>query len=151
MGPHDRLRKARIAAGYRSMAQAVRRFSWSNATYKAHELGIRNMSATVAAHYARAYRVDPAWILYGTGPGPNGAASIEVPELDQERMARALEVARRLAPLLPEPDRIETMLTAAIYALLWNADQGNPAIDDGRAVDIVAQLIQRIRAALQEP
>ena len=66
--PHDRLRAARVHAGYPSAAAAARAFGWGGETYKSHEAGTRGIKVDVAATYARALRVDPEWILYGRNP-----------------------------------------------------------------------------------
>lgn len=61
----DRLRKARADAGYASAVDAVRAFGWTPSTYYGHENGRANITRSAAIKYARAFRVDPAWLLYG--------------------------------------------------------------------------------------
>jgi len=63
----DRLRQAREAAGFENAADAARRFSWPETTYRAHENGARNFPRSKATLYARAYRVSPEWLLLGVG------------------------------------------------------------------------------------
>lgn len=69
MSMSERLRDARLAAGFASAAEACRRFGWSEGTYRHHENGTRGVPAKRAAEYGRAYRVSPEWLLYGRG-GP---------------------------------------------------------------------------------
>lgn len=45
-------------------------------TYLAHENGSRGFAEKAAAVYGRRLRVDPAWLLFGTGKGPDGETSL---------------------------------------------------------------------------
>lgn len=65
--PGDRLRAARLRAGYGKAVDAARAFGWEPPTYHAHENGTRGLTARAAEKYARAYRVQPSWLLFG-GP-----------------------------------------------------------------------------------
>lgn len=62
-----RLREARIGAGFGSASEAARRFGWTDATYRHHENGTRNVPQPKAETYARAFRVSPEWLLFGKG------------------------------------------------------------------------------------
>lgn len=66
---HERLRQARIDAGWTEAAEAARRFGWNLSTYRAHENGQNPIPRTRAPEYARAFRVSPEWLLLGTGDG----------------------------------------------------------------------------------
>ena len=61
----DRLQEARKSAGYVRPTDAANAFGWTVSTYLAHENGTRNMKPEIAEQYAKAYKADPAWILYG--------------------------------------------------------------------------------------
>lgn len=61
----DRLRDARLKAGYESAAAASARFGWKPTTYAGHENGSREFSVELAETYGRAFRVAPEWILVG--------------------------------------------------------------------------------------
>lgn len=65
-----RLRLAREAAGYDSAATAARRFNWPYGTYSGHENGSRGFPAHRAPVYARCFRVEEQWLLFGKGQGP---------------------------------------------------------------------------------
>lgn len=69
MEPNDRLRIARENANFETAADAARRFGWQIVTYRHHENGTRGFKKDAALRYARAFRVSPEWILFGTG-GP---------------------------------------------------------------------------------
>ena len=62
---NERLREARVKAGYKSPIDAARAFGWNEHTYKSHENGIRGIRPDAARKYARAFRVDVAWLLAG--------------------------------------------------------------------------------------
>lgn len=67
MEPSDRLRLARERAGFETAADAARRFDWQLVTYRHHENGTRGFKQSAAIRYARAFRVSPEWLLFGTG------------------------------------------------------------------------------------
>lgn len=60
-----RLQEARKRAGFKTAADAIRRFGWKPSTYRSHENGQTPVPPDVAKDYARAYEVSPAWLLYG--------------------------------------------------------------------------------------
>ncbi|CAO4179490.1 hypothetical protein EEDFHM_03529 [Methylorubrum populi] len=63
--PHVRLQIARKAAGYANATDAARRFGWNENTYRSHENGERGLKQSVAIKYARAFNVDPTFIILG--------------------------------------------------------------------------------------
>jgi hypothetical protein len=66
---HNRLKKARINAGYKSATAAIKACGWPNSTYRAHENGQNNFSVETAEIYAKAYGVSAAWLLVGADGG----------------------------------------------------------------------------------
>lgn len=64
----ERLRRARLHAGYKSSAAAARAFGWPTERYKSHENGGRGIKRPDIIAYARALRVDPEWLLFGRNP-----------------------------------------------------------------------------------
>lgn len=68
--PADRLRRARVAAGFETAAAAATALGVAVATYGQHENGLRGIPATKAEKYARRFRVAPEWLLYGRGEDP---------------------------------------------------------------------------------
>jgi phage repressor protein C with HTH and peptisase S24 domain len=71
----DRLKQARISAGFETATDAAASLGISPPTYAAHENGSRGISAERAARYARAFRVEPEWILYGASTPPDVPAA----------------------------------------------------------------------------
>jgi phage repressor protein C with HTH and peptisase S24 domain len=65
--PGDRLRQARLAAGLATAAEGAARAGAKYYTYVQHENGVRGIPTDKAALYARAFGVEPQWILYGKG------------------------------------------------------------------------------------
>ena len=61
----DRLKVARTAAGYDTIAGAARAFGFHKQNLADHEAGRRGIDPEMAERYARAFRVDTAWILLG--------------------------------------------------------------------------------------
>ncbi|MCB1462094.1 MAG: hypothetical protein KDJ90_06640 [Nitratireductor sp.] len=64
-----RLREARIARGFKTVAKACEFFGWNYQTYAAHENGSRGFGRAVDT-YAADLRVSKAWLLTGEGEGP---------------------------------------------------------------------------------
>ena len=66
----ERLRIARLRAGFTTGKEAAEAMGFPVSTYLAHENGSRGYPAGKAATYARKFKVPEVWLLYGTGPGP---------------------------------------------------------------------------------
>lgn len=60
---HERLRRARIDAGFKSAAAAADAFGWKISTYRHHENSTRGFGQDHAKAYGRAFNVSPAWLL----------------------------------------------------------------------------------------
>ena len=65
--PADRLKAARIAAGFSSARQAAEAMGVSADTYTQHENGTRGFPANRAQKYATFFRTTPERLLYGRG------------------------------------------------------------------------------------
>lgn len=75
----ERLKAARLAAGYETAAAAARAFGWHKQNVVDHEADRRGVDPEQAERYAKAYRVDPSWILWGGAnrkPKPTGLVPI---------------------------------------------------------------------------
>ena len=67
-GRHDRLRKARMEAGFERQRDVLSRFpDWKANTYKSNENGNAPFSFDAAKAYARAFKVRAEWLYAGTG------------------------------------------------------------------------------------
>lgn len=63
--PADRLKKARLDAGYATAVDASSTLGYNRNSYASSENGNRGITAAKAAHYAAAFGVRADWILYG--------------------------------------------------------------------------------------
>jgi hypothetical protein len=63
----ERLRHARLRAGFNRRFAAVEKFGWSYPDYVAHECGQSDLSLQSAKQYARGFGVSVEWLLYGLG------------------------------------------------------------------------------------
>lgn len=98
----DRLRSARISAGYSTAQAACDAFGWQAGAYRHHENGTRSFDIHAAKRYARAFKVNAGWLL-------------------------ALDVLRA-PPLLADAD--ETLEIAGIVqAGIWRAEVSLPQED----------------------
>lgn len=76
--PHERLRKAREAAGYPDAGSAADAMGVVRSTYFAHENGGRGLSRA-AERYAGFFGVSLDWLLRGKGPVKPGRTAAEKP------------------------------------------------------------------------
>jgi hypothetical protein len=102
--PAERLRIARLRAGYETGKEAAEALGFPVSTYLSHENGSRGISAKRAVTYARKYKIREQWLLYGVGPGPGTEQTGEAAEvinimehLDPIRRTEAVRILRVLA------------------------------------------------------
>lgn len=67
----ERLKQARIAAGFKSARAAAEALGVPTATYTQHENGRRGIGRE-ADVYVRRFRVSLDWLMFGKGPAPRG-------------------------------------------------------------------------------
>ena len=67
--PADRLKKARIDAGYATATDAARAMGMKPPTYLGHENGTTGLRRTAAIRYAKFYGLSLDWLLTGAGEG----------------------------------------------------------------------------------
>lgn len=78
MEKNERLKQARIDAGFRFASHAADSLGVKRPTYAHHENGTRDFGADEARQYARRFKVSVEWLLYGTKPG----ATTEIGDLE---------------------------------------------------------------------
>ena len=100
----ERLRIARLRAGFVTGKDAAEAMGFPVSTYLAHENGSRGYPASKASTYARKFKVPEVWLLYGTGPAPGTEGAGEkaeiiniVDHLPPLRRAEAIRILRVLA------------------------------------------------------
>jgi hypothetical protein len=86
--PHERLREARIAAGYETAAAAATAMGIRVPTYTHHENG-RNSLSRSGPRYASFFRVSLEWLLTGKG-SMRGGCPAEEPKGLSERQTQIL-------------------------------------------------------------
>ena len=67
-----RLRQAMQLRSIGSAAELARLTNQNEVTVRSHVNGTRDVSKRAAEAYSRALNIDPAWLLYGHGPAPDG-------------------------------------------------------------------------------
>ncbi|MCK7611992.1 helix-turn-helix domain-containing protein [Roseibium sediminicola] len=65
MEKNERLKKARIDAGYSTASDAARALDVKIATYSHHESGDRDFKDDAGRRYARRFGVDFVWLMHG--------------------------------------------------------------------------------------
>lgn len=88
--PAERLRIARLRAGFATGKEAAEAMGFPVSTYLAHENGSRGYPAKKAYTYARKFKVREQWLLYGVGPGPGETGDVK---------AEVVDILDRLPPL----------------------------------------------------
>ncbi|MTH95412.1 helix-turn-helix domain-containing protein [Roseibium sp. RKSG952] len=105
MDKNERLRTARKRAGFSSATSAAEAMSVNPTTYTSHENGHRDFDEDTAAKYARRFKVDVAWLVFGKGDEPSSdepcsgglqGSDIEDEELFLEAYREAREIEKEL-------------------------------------------------------
>lgn len=86
----DRLKEARVAAGFQSATRAAESLGTKDSTYRAHENGQNEYSVDDARRYARKFKVSPIWLMFGHSPETSTGVEVEpsslrgssIPEID---------------------------------------------------------------------
>lgn len=71
---NQRLKEARLKAGFRTATATIEECCWNSSTYRAHESGQNGFKTEYAKNYGEAYGESPSWLLLGEGdalPPPN--------------------------------------------------------------------------------
>jgi transcriptional regulator with XRE-family HTH domain len=106
--PAERLRIARLRAGFETGKEAAEALGVAVSTYLAHENGSRGYPASKAFTYARKFKVREQWLLYGVGPSPGEGDGPKAEVIDMFdhlppiKQAEALGYLRGLAGAKPE-------------------------------------------------
>jgi hypothetical protein len=68
--PGERLRAARLQAGFTDISKAAAASGTTVGTLEKHETGRVNFIGRRADPYGKAFRVSPHWLMYGTSDAP---------------------------------------------------------------------------------
>lgn len=80
--PAERLRIARLRAGFETATEAAEALGFPVSTYIAHENGSRGYPAKKAYTYARKFKVREQWLLYGVGQAPGDSGDFQAEIID---------------------------------------------------------------------
>lgn len=124
---NERLKAARIAAGFPTAADAARGLGMPVGTYSGHENGHRGFPKSRAPFYARKFKTTEEWLLYGKGDqvakDPFPSAEL-MSELVREVIDQEVPVGTPLGdfPRIVGPglrDRLEKFATDPTVADFW--------------------------------
>ena len=87
MSKSDRLKNARISAGFSSGAEAARALGVSIPTYNSHESATRDFNDQYALKYARRFKVPVEWLVFGIEGGSAPQSGNGDHKLDTELLA----------------------------------------------------------------
>ena len=110
----SRLKKARLARGFKTASAAADYMGVPYGTYSGHENGSRGIKDPELLHYAKIFRVSPAWLAFGKEQGPNRIRLDGVVRglnpMDQG--LRKKPFPREIAPPFPVPDGVSALLVS---------------------------------------
>ncbi|TNF19167.1 MAG: XRE family transcriptional regulator [Rhodobacteraceae bacterium] len=121
--PHERLRQARINAGFATVADAAKAFGWKYPTYAGHENGHRGMKTHDVKKYADAFKVTEVWLLTGKSesdspkPQPKGFSE-SLGEYHAPTDSLRLVLERLLGQLAPTARSTTTLFVPRDYPTL---------------------------------
>jgi len=153
---HERLRLARIEAGYDDATTAAKALHIAVPTYTSHENGTRGFRADSAEAYAKKFNVAVEWLLYGRGPSlPTkicGFSESEVTKIDMEAYKLLTDISKNKSHIAPF--RVSSGVEALGFrpGTLLLVDLKNPpesgdyvvATKDDRALGTSATLLRRL-------
>lgn len=77
---NERLKKARMDAGFRYASDAANAMGLVGSTYRAHENGQNDFSFEEAQVYAKKFGVDALWLMNGDSHSANGVSATSAPQ-----------------------------------------------------------------------
>lgn len=113
-GLSDRLRNARMSAGYERAIDAINAFGWSKQYYQ-HERGEREPSKGALEKYARAFNVSIDWLQTGRGRGPGSQNRVAlVGRVITGAFVKEFEASSRRETVEKSPDDTESIAAAIV-------------------------------------
>lgn len=137
--PADRLRKARLDAGYATAIEASSAFGYNRNSYASSENGNRGVTAAKAALYAAAFGVRADWILYGPDAGnsdigsPN-TGSAATPEIRLPAGPHTIDKSNASAPVPVDLGAA----TVPVFGSAAGGYEGHFVLNGERLADILA-------------
>jgi len=144
MTPGDRLRQARLLAGFKSATKAAAAAGVSESAYRAHENGQNAFTPEQAQQYAALFNCDPVWLLIGPyveeDDGP--AETVAAVTLSSSAILAALVQALHDKGVLTGEETVELYETALLLLEQQQAPaDATPGL--GRVMDMARELIEK--------
>ena len=140
MQPNERLRKARIEAGYKTSADFARAHNLPEGTYRSHETGIRGLTRHTAIAYAGLLNVSVEWLLTGNGEGyPIELSDSETPAFIYGRKPESAKVSPKKT-LEKHLHKLAYPIAKAALEEKWGAH--SPFYDDSKINDLAWQMVE---------
>jgi SOS-response transcriptional repressor LexA len=124
----DRLRKARVEAGFRSAADLCRVTGWTYPTYRSHENGARGIPLDAARTYAQRLGVSLLWLLTGAGGMDSatvddegraaiGVGCVAIPLLSWERVTKISDATHLRLEAITSVQNVAVPMTEVVNAI----------------------------------
>lgn len=131
MSSNERLRQARLAAGYATVSAASEAMAANRFTYAQHENGIRPISRNAAEKYSRFYRISLDWLVTGRGEMRGRARSIPIMGVVGAGATVATPVDEGY---VSPPDELDLPSPDSVMAFVVRGDSQYPRFMDGEYV-----------------
>ena len=143
MTPGDRLRAARLNAGYKSVAKAAGALGMSESSYRAHENGQNQFTPAQAQKYAEAFGADAAWLLYGDAEDHDGPGEfIAAVTLSSSAILAALVQSLHDKGLLNREETVEVYEQALLLLEMQQA-KADESPGFGQVIEMARELIEQ--------
>lgn len=144
MTPGDRLRQARLLAGFKSATKAAAAAGVSVSAYRAHENGQNAFTPEQAQHYASVFGTDAVWLLIGPYIEEDDAPSetLAAVTLSSSAILAALVQTLHDKNLLTGEETVELYETALLLLEQQQATaDATPGL--GRVMEMARELIEQ--------
>lgn len=128
--PAQRLRKARIDAGYKSATAAAAALGVNLSTYTLHENGGRAFDDEAALLYAKKFKTTPEYLLYERGAASTAPATVRIigrvgADPSGEVVMTTAHDRWDLAPIAPGGSADDNAVEVAGHSMPWLARDGS--------------------------
>lgn len=136
--PHDRLKQARIAAGYKTATAAAEAIGVNTPTYVHHENGTSGLSRA-GERYARFFRINLEWLLTGRGDMKERQPSLRI--MGYVGAGAVVDPIANLADQM-FPEDVDLPSSEDVEALIVKGDSQWPRFMDGEIILVARQPVQ---------
>lgn len=147
MAAANRLKAARIRAGFPSAMGAAKYFGWKTSTYASHENGSAAIRPFWAALYAKAFGTTPLWIISGVDDG-DGNEAVRLASLARSRTTNINPTPRPMFGNSIMAGSIPVEADQVSMALLPGGKTAKLVISKDLPVALAAQIFAMVNEAL---